>query len=88
MEHDVEVTQEYMAQSQNWDNMIGYKISDITTNTIHVILELREFPQQIMAVINTDKKELLVPLNDEFIDDIDHDKRIIQMSLPEGLLDL
>jgi 16S rRNA processing protein RimM len=30
----------------------------------------------------------LIPINESLIDDIDHDKRILYMNLPEGLLDL
>lgn len=70
---------------EKWED---YQISDETTGTIYPILRTEEYPQQLMAVIDIAGREVLVPLNDQLITDIDKDAKIIRMQIPEGLLDL
>ena len=59
------------------DNKIGSlgKITSINDDTANMLFELAD-------------NDLLIPVSDEYITDIDHKKRIIYMNLPEGLLDL
>jgi 16S rRNA processing protein RimM len=45
-------------------------------------------PHQEMAVVNHHNKEVLIPLNEELIINIDTTKRLIIMNLPEGLVQL
>ena len=85
---DIVAAQDYLEDAKNLDNFIDYKICDNLTNTKHLIHEIREFPQQIMAVILIENKELLIPMNDQFIEEIDPDDKIVYMNLPEGILDL
>lgn len=68
-----------------WDE---YRILDSKTEIVYDILRVEEFPQQLMAIINIDAKEILVPLSDQLINSIDKEHKIIQMEIPEGLLDL
>lgn len=56
---------------------------------IGTIDRLESYPQQIMAFIMTlEGEEVMVPLNEEFIEDIDEGKVEIYLDLPLGLLDL
>ena len=41
-----------------------------------------------LFVIPTDNDELLIPVGDDYITEIDHEKKIIYMNLPEGLLEI
>ena len=63
-------------------------IRDETGGGEYAILRTEEYPQQLMAVIDIAGREVLVPLNDQLITDIDKDAKIIRMQIPEGLLDL
>lgn len=50
---------------------------------------LETYPQQVMAFITTaENGEIMIPLNDEFIVEIDQDKGAIYFELPDGLIDL
>jgi 16S rRNA processing protein RimM len=42
----------------------------------------------LMAVIEINEQELLVPLHEQLILNIDREEKIIRMEIPEGLLDL
>lgn len=61
----------------NGDNYIG-TISDVDTSTENILL----------SVSTNDEKEVLIPAAEEFIKDIDVDKKEIIMELPDGLLDV
>ncbi|HLF63991.1 MAG TPA: ribosome maturation factor RimM [Saprospiraceae bacterium] len=71
-----------------YHNLPGFIIYDVQLGNIGQILEVREFPQQEMAVIQYLDHEVLVPLNPVFIIEIDHEKRTVFMDLPAGLLDM
>ena len=71
-----------------FDILPGYLMIDKKAGNVGEILEIMEFPQQIMASVQFGKKEILIPLNDDFIQDINQQKKEMLMELPEGLLEL
>lgn len=68
--------------------LVGYSVIDQQLGVVGQIMELREFPQQEMAVVQYLDKEVLIPLNAVFILRIDNDQRIVVMDLPEGILEI
>lgn len=81
---------EEAADSYTWTYFTGFEVIDahagmlgrveaVDDSTMNVLFEV--MPQQ-------GGQPLLVPAAEAFIDQIDHDKRILYVSLPEGLLTL
>lgn len=70
------------------DVWFDYFILDQATLQTFPILRTEEFPQQLMAVIERNGKEIYVPLHEQLISSIDRKEKIIYMKIPEGLLDL
>lgn len=68
--------------------MKGYSLFEVSGDEIGEVLEVREFPQQEMAVVRTAGREILIPLNAEFIKAVDESENSVLLDLPEGLLDL
>lgn len=68
--------------------LVDYQLEDLTKGLIGPILDVLEYPQQEMALVNYQSKELLIPLNEQLIASIKEEQKIIQVDLPEGLLDL
>lgn len=66
----------------------GFELQDKELGMIGVIEEIIEMPQQEMAVVNYQEKEVLIPMNEDFILEILAQKKILKVELPEGLLDL
>jgi 16S rRNA processing protein RimM len=66
----------------------SYMILDEPTGNEFKILKTMQYPQQMMAVTHFGDREVLIPLAEDWIIDIDPSKKIITMSLPEGLVDL
>jgi 16S rRNA processing protein RimM len=66
---------------------IGYTIFD-GEKEIGEILDILEFPQQEMAVVEFENREILIPLNVAFVKKRDDAAKTILMDLPDGILDL
>ena len=65
-----------------------YTILDEKSGLSHTILRTEEYPQQLMAVIDINGREILIPLHDQLIVDIDKEQKVIRMDVPEGLMEL
>ena len=66
----------------------GYLLVDATAGDIGAVEEVLEMPQQEMAVVHYQGREVWVPLNPQFVRSIDDAGRKVLVDLPEGLLDL
>ena len=66
----------------------GYAIIDASLGAIGTIEEIYDMPQQEMAMIRRDGREILIPLNEQLISNIDDKGKTVHMDLPEGLLDM
>jgi len=52
------------------------------------ILEVIEQPHQLLCRIDYKGKEALIPVHEDFLLEIDNDKKQVHVELPEGLLDI
>ena len=66
----------------------GFTAIDNQHGELGEILSVREYPQQLLATVNYQEKEVLFPLSEDFIEDIDIANRVLKIDLPEGLLDV
>jgi 16S rRNA processing protein RimM len=78
--YEVELGMEYQ-------DCVGYKIMDGDI-LVGEIEEVVEFPQQEMAILTREGKDILIPLNVAFVLRRDDAAKMIFMELPKGLLDL
>ncbi len=71
------------------DYFIGYTITDVTYGTLGKVVAIDDSTINALFIVETnDGKEILIPIQEEFVCAIDEEQMIIQMDLPEGLLDL
>lgn len=66
----------------------GFIVYDNTVGELGEIIEIHEYPQQFVAVVPYQFKEIMFPLNDDLIIEIDEANGILKVDLPEGLIDL
>lgn len=72
-----------------YSDLVGYLVIDEEHGELGDIADVREMPQQFIAtVVMEDGKELMFPLSDDLILGIDGEEKIIEVDLPEGLVDL
>jgi len=66
----------------------GFIAVDETHGELGEILEVQEYPQQLIAIVQYQNKEVMFPLNPDIIKGIDVEGGEIYVDLPEGLLDV
>jgi len=85
---DIKEVEASKSHNQDPNTLVGFKVHN-EDQLIGVIDRLESFPQQVMAFVAVASgDEIMIPLNDEFIKDIDEDAAAIFLELPEGLLEL
>lgn len=71
-----------------YTDLKGFVVTDETMGELGEILEVNEYPQQFVATVSYRQKEVLFPLNEDMIVEIDEDAETLLVNLPEGLLDI
>lgn len=68
-------------------SIAGYKVIDEVKGEIGKVLRIEELHNNPLMVILSDKKEILLPLNGDFLKKTDKRKKEVHISAPEGLID-
>jgi 16S rRNA processing protein RimM len=66
----------------------GFIAHDEAFGELGEIIEIHEYPQQYVAVVPYKFREIMFPLNDEFITEIDEEGGNVYLKLPSGLIDV
>ncbi len=72
----------------HYNDLKGFTVTDETQGELGEIIEVNEYPQQFVATVLFKGTEVLFPLNDDMIVEIDEDEETLLVDLPEGLLDI
>jgi 16S rRNA processing protein RimM len=68
--------------------VIGFRITDRSFGLIGTVTDIYDVSAQQLFAIDHKGKEVLVPVNDEIIEQVDRSEKIIHVDLPEGLIDI
>ncbi|RED46692.1 16S rRNA processing protein RimM [Winogradskyella eximia] len=68
--------------------VIGFSIKDKNFGHVGMITGINDSTAQALFEIDRDGIEILIPMNDEFIDKVDRENKTIEVNTPEGLIDL
>lgn len=71
-----------------YSDLQGFEVKDEQLGDLGKILEVHEYPQQFVATVLYKETEIMFPLNEDFIVEIDDENKILTVDLPEGLLDI
>ncbi|MDE6159032.1 MAG: ribosome maturation factor RimM [Bacteroidaceae bacterium] len=71
-------------EGYTWQYFQGFHIEDAQGNGLGVIDSVDDATENVLFEVG----DLLIPAAEELIVNIDHEKKIIQMQLPEGLTEL
>lgn len=69
-------------------DLSGFTLIDRQIGEIGAIVATEELPQQTMLVSHYKGNQVMIPMVEAFIDDVDDEKEIIYLNLPEGFFDL
>jgi 16S rRNA processing protein RimM len=68
--------------------VIGFTIKDKNFGHVGVLRAINDSTAQALFEIDRDGIEILIPMNEEFIDKVDRKNKTIVVNTPEGLIDL
>jgi len=68
--------------------IIGFDVIDQQHGNIGKIVSINDTTAQALFEIDKDDKQILIPMNDEFIEKVDKKNKEIKVITPEGLIDL
>jgi len=68
--------------------IIGYQVEDKNFGNVGIIKGVNDSTSQSLFEIDRNGIEILIPMNDEFIEKVDKENKIIFVDTPEGLIDL
>lgn len=72
-----------------YTDLVGFLVIDEEHGELGEIIDVTEMPQQFIATVEMDEgKQLMFPLSEDLIIDIDPEEEILEVDLPEGLVDL
>lgn len=68
--------------------VIGFIIKDVNFGYVGIVKGINDTTSQALFEIDRDGVEILIPINDEFIKEVDRKNKTIVVETPEGLIDL
>lgn len=69
-------------------SMLGFMVEDSVLGPIGIVDEVIEMPLQILAKVMHKGKEMLLPINEASLIEINQKEKIVRLALPEGLIDI
>ncbi len=80
--------EEYYGEDfEDSSDIIGYRVVDSRLGDIGEIKRIDDSTENLIAeVLMSDGEEIVIPLADDLIEDIDDQSRMVRMDLPEGLI--
>ena len=80
---EIEVEQDIESDNK----FVGYTLWDTNLGEIGIIQYVDDYSGNIVFTVDYKGTELLVPFNEDLLAEIDDDKKIVKLRLPEGLTD-
>ena len=73
----------------SWNFFVGFRMEDVRHGELGEVVEVdTKTVNTLFVVEQEDGEELLIPAQEEFIVEINQEKKLITVELPEGLLNL
>ena len=71
-----------------YHEIIGFNVTDTRFGDVGVLVGVNDKTAQHLFVIEKLGKEILIPINDLFIKQVDRDNNILGLDVPQGLIEL
>jgi 16S rRNA processing protein RimM len=71
-----------------YHEVIGYKAKDEVHGDIGIIKFVNDQTMQALFFIDFQGKDIIIPVNDRFIKQVDKTEKVIHFKTPEGLIDM
>ncbi|MAN29002.1 MULTISPECIES: ribosome maturation factor RimM [Mesonia] len=68
--------------------VIGFKVTDKNFGEVGILKSINDSTPQALFEIEHEGNEILVPVNDDFIDKLDRPNKTLHLNVPEGLIEM
>ena len=68
--------------------IIGFTVQDENYGTVGALTGVNDTTSQALFEIEKNGKQILIPMNDQFLQKVDKKNKVIHVKTPEGLIDL
>lgn len=68
--------------------VIGFQVIDKNLGHIGTCVDFMELTNNPIMRVEKDGKEILIPANQQFIEHVDKENKVLEVTTPEGLVDL
>jgi 16S rRNA processing protein RimM len=72
----------------NTDILIGYKVIDEVNGDLGEIKAVDDSTLNVLIMVSDGEREILIPVAGGFLTNLDNDKKVMYVSLPQDLIDL
>lgn len=69
-------------------SLVNYQLEDMNSGIKGIIRSIEEYPSQLMALVEIEAKEYMIPIHEDWLTEIDPDIKRIRVNLPDGIFDL
>ncbi len=80
--------EENLVRPETEEEFVGYMVHDALKGPLGEVSEVSENGVQQLLHVNYEGKEIILPMVEDFIEAIDHEKREIRYKAPDGLIEL
>lgn len=71
-----------------YHEIVGFKVTDTRFGDVGVLVGVNDKTAQHLFVIEKLGKEILIPINDVFIKQVDRENKMLRLEVPKGLIEL
>jgi 16S rRNA processing protein RimM len=71
-----------------YHEIIGFKVVDKNFGPAGIITAVNDSTSQHIFIIDLNGKEVLIPVNDSFIENVDRETKTLHFDVPEGLIEI
>jgi 16S rRNA processing protein RimM len=81
------ISQEEVTRDE-FNELIGFTVFDTEKGELGKIIRTDDYSGNIVLTVQYRDVEILIPLSDELVSELNHEKREIHINCPEGLIEL
>jgi 16S rRNA processing protein RimM len=84
----VKLAEQVADRELTWNYFVGFRVKELKHGDLGEITMVDESTINTLFVIDHQGTELLLPAQEEFIVNIDHEQRVMEVQVPDGLLQM
>lgn len=92
LKHDLYLPLEFLPKLSGnkfyFHEVIGFAVEDVNYGYVGKIVSINDTTSQALFEIENENRQILIPMNDEFLVEVNRNAKKIIVKTPEGLIDL